>query len=331
MAAQTFEVPSDRHLPFWKQRRWESTIAFCVFVSPMLIGLGLFTFLPIVWGFLISLSDARNTVSISEFVGLDNYEAALRDEQFRRSLRTIVIFTIFVVPLTFAVSLGLAMLVNSIEYGRAFFRTVFFIPTAVSYVIASLIWRMGIFNGVFYGVANMVLYEWFGYEDVISWISPPPGDPPWYWLVLVSVRLWLQVGFYMIIFIAGLQEIPRDLYEAAYVDGGTARLAHVPRYYAANAAEYIDRGAAAELHRRVPGVRRVHEHLRQHRRFRRQPVAGSPAAGLHVSDRDHQPKLRPCFGDGLHRDRVDHHRYARPGPDLWVRPLDGRHVGGRER
>jgi multiple sugar transport system permease protein len=220
MTARTFEVPSDRHLPFWKQRRWESAIAFWVFVSPMLIGLGLFTFLPIVWGFLISLSDARNTVSISEFVGLDNYADALRDPQFRRSIRTIILFTIFVVPLTFAVSLALAMLVNSITHGRAFFRTVFFIPTALSYVIASLIWRMGIFNGVFYGVANMVLYEWFGYEDVISWISPPPGDPPWYWLVLVSVRLWLQVGFYMIIFIAGLQEIPRDLYEAAYVDGG---------------------------------------------------------------------------------------------------------------
>ena len=56
-------------------------------------------------------------------------------------------------------------------------------------------------------------------REGLSWISPPAGDPPWYWLVLVTVRLWLQVGFYMIIFLAGLQEIPRDLYEAAYVDG----------------------------------------------------------------------------------------------------------------
>jgi len=54
---------------------------------------------------------------------------------------------------------------------------------------------------------------------VISWISPKAGDPPYYWLVLVTVRLWLQVGFYMIIFIAGLQEIPRELYDAAHVDG----------------------------------------------------------------------------------------------------------------
>lgn len=219
MSVETLRAPGGRGQPFWKQRKWEAMIAFWVFMAPMLIGLVLFTFVPIVWGFLISLSDARNTVSISDFVGLDNYADILRDDQFRRSLRTIIIFTIFIVPLTFVISLGLAMLVNAIGFGRAFFRTAFFIPTAISYVIASLVWRMGIFNGLFYGVANMVLYEWFGYEDVISWISPRPDDPPYYWIVLVTVRLWLQVGFYMIIFIAGLQEIPRDLYEAAYVDG----------------------------------------------------------------------------------------------------------------
>jgi multiple sugar transport system permease protein len=219
VSVETLRAPGNRGQPFWKQRKWEAMIAFWAFMAPMLIGLTLFTFVPIIWGFLISLSDARNTVSISDFVGLQNYADILRDEQFRRSLRTIVIFTIFIVPLTFVISLALAMLVNAVGFGRSFFRTAFFIPTAISYVIASLVWRMGIFNGLYYGVANMVLYEWFGYEDVISWISPRPDDPPYYWIVLVTVRLWLQVGFYMIIFIAGLQEIPRDLYEAAYVDG----------------------------------------------------------------------------------------------------------------
>jgi multiple sugar transport system permease protein len=219
MSAVGVDLATQRRPPFWKRPHGEATIAFWVFMAPMLIGLGLFTFLPIAWGFLISLSAARNTVSISGFVGLDNYVDILSDPQFRRSLRTIIIFTAFIVPLTFVTSLLLAMLVNAVGFGRSFFRTVFFIPTAISYVIASLVWRMGIFNGLFYGIANMVLYEWFGYEDVISWISPRPEDPPYYWIVLVTVRLWLQVGFYMIIFLAGLQEIPRDLYEAAYVDG----------------------------------------------------------------------------------------------------------------
>src|SRR5688572_29773027 len=87
-----------RSAPFWKQRKWEERIAFWVFMAPMLIGLGLFTFTPIVWGFLISLSDARNTTSISEFVGFANYADMLRDDEFRKSLRTGVIFTAFIVP-----------------------------------------------------------------------------------------------------------------------------------------------------------------------------------------------------------------------------------------
>ena len=91
----------------------------------------------------------------------------------------------------------------------------FFLPTACSYVVASLIWKLSIFNGVRFGLANTVL-GWFGIEN-IAWLSTV--DPPWYWLVLVTVRLWLQIGFYMILFIAGLQRISPTLYEAAYVDG----------------------------------------------------------------------------------------------------------------
>jgi len=150
------------HVPWWKKRKWEDRIAFWAFMAPMLIGLGVFTFLPIVWGFILSLSEARNTVSISHFVGIDNYKEVLRDHEFRRSLRTILIFTIFIVPLTFAASLGLAMLVNGVGFGRPFFRTVFFIPTAISYVIASLVWRMAIFNGTFFGIANTFLYRFSG-------------------------------------------------------------------------------------------------------------------------------------------------------------------------
>jgi multiple sugar transport system permease protein len=183
----------------------EATVAFWVFMAPMLIGLFIFTFVPIGWGFLLSLSDARNSVDIGNFIGFGNYAFMLQSPQFQDSLLTIIIFTIFIVPLTLFASLGLAMLVNGADWGRGIFRT------------ASLIWRMSLFSGVPSGVMNMVLYEWFGIEAPVSWITS--SNPPWYWLVLVSVRLWLQVGLYMIIFIAGLQEIPRSLYEAAFVDG----------------------------------------------------------------------------------------------------------------
>jgi multiple sugar transport system permease protein len=196
----------------------DATLAFWVLVAPMVLGLLLFTVVPIVWGFLISLNNAQNTISLGNWVGLRNYADMLGDQAFRDALGTIVLFTLFIVPLTFAISLGLALLVNAVGRGRAFFRTAFFVPTAISYVIASLIWRMSIFTGLPSGVANMGLYEIFGVEQPVNWINST--DPPWYWLVLVSVRLWLQVGFYMILFLAALQEIPRDLYEAAYVDGG---------------------------------------------------------------------------------------------------------------
>jgi len=203
-------------VPWWRQSRWEATIAFLLFIAPMIIGLGIFTFLPIGWGLLISFSDARNTISIGNWVGFDNYVDILSNAEFRDSLVTFAIFAVFIVPITFFFSLGLALLVNSVGFGRGFFRSVFFIPTAISYVVASIVWKMGIFSGLPYGFANMVLY-WFGSDRVIAWIGET--DPPYYWLVLVTCRLWLQVGFYMIIFLAGLQEIDRSLYEAAAVDG----------------------------------------------------------------------------------------------------------------
>lgn len=197
----------------WQDR--SATVAFWAFVAPALVGLTVFTLIPIVWGFLLSLSHAQNTIKVGHFIGFRNYADLLTDEAFLRSLVTIVIFAAFIVPLTFAVSLGLALMVNKIGKGRPFFRTVFFIPSAVSYVAASLIWKVSLFNGLPFGFANHILGI-FGIHS-ITWIGTV--YPPWYWLVLVSVRLWLQVGFYMIIFLAGLQEIPASLYEAASVDG----------------------------------------------------------------------------------------------------------------
>lgn len=217
MATSSMDNVRYARVPWWRKTKWQANIAFVVFVAPMVIGLTIFTFIPIIWGFLISLSEARNTVSVGEWVGFDNYTAMLSNREFRRSLRTILVFAVFIVPLTFFFSLLLAMLVNSVGFGKSMFRTIFFIPTAVSYVIASVIWKMGIFSGSAYGFANMVWYWLDENAPIVAWIGET--DPPYYWVVLVTVRLWLQVGFYMIIFIAGLQEIDPTLYEAAEVDG----------------------------------------------------------------------------------------------------------------
>ncbi|MFF1816402.1 carbohydrate ABC transporter permease [Kribbella sp. NPDC058245] len=192
-----------------------TTLSFWLFVGPFVIGLLIFSYLPIIWSLVLSFFEAYNTVTPSKFVGLQNYIDMLTDHNFLSSLGTFTIFAIFIVPLTFVMSLALALLVNQVRIAKAFFRSVFFLPTACSYVVASLIWKLSIFNGVRFGLANTVL-GWFGVDN-IAWLSTL--DPPWYWIPIITVRLWLQLGFYMILFIAGLQRINPSLYEAAYVDG----------------------------------------------------------------------------------------------------------------
>jgi multiple sugar transport system permease protein len=198
-------------------RSRESTLWFWVFVGPFLAGLLVFGYLPIAWSVLLSFFRAQNTVTPDVFVGLRNYADMLHDPAFTGSLVTFTVFAAFVVPLTFGIALVLALLVNRAQVARAFFRSVFFLPAACSYVVAATVWKMSIFPGVHFGLANTVL-GWFGAAPV-AWVASV--DPPWYWLVLVTLRLWLQVGFYMILFLAALQRIPSALYEAAYVDGAT--------------------------------------------------------------------------------------------------------------
>jgi multiple sugar transport system permease protein len=193
----------DRNLWFW------------VFVGPFFLGLLVFVYVPILWSIWLSFFEARNTVTPTQFVGLGNYVDMLSDPAFRSSMLTFVVFAAFIVPTTFALSLGLALLVHRARWFQPFFRSVFFLPTACSYVVASLVWKMSIFSGVRFGLANTVL-AWFGVEPT-PWLSVT--QPPWYWLVIVTVRLWLQVGFYMILFLAALQRISPTLYEAAAIDG----------------------------------------------------------------------------------------------------------------
>ncbi len=188
---------------------------FWLFVGPFLVGLAVFVVVPIGWSIYLSLFDARNTVTPTTFVGLGNYRDMLTDHAFLSSLGTFVLFAVFIVPVTFACSLGLALLVHRVRLARGFFRSVFFLPTACSYVVAAMVWKLSIFSGVRFGLANTVLRA-LGLHSV-AWLSVT--HPPWYWLVVVTLRLWLQVGFYLILFLAGLQRIPTVLYEAAAVDG----------------------------------------------------------------------------------------------------------------
>ncbi|MFJ3653317.1 carbohydrate ABC transporter permease [Streptomyces nigra] len=211
----TTESAPARSTPRRQGLRRGNALQFWLFTGPFLIGLALFIYVPIGWSVYLSFFEARFTVTPEKFIGLDNYRHMLTNDDFVGSLGTFTVFAAFIVPTTWALSLALALLVHRLRFLRGFFRSVFFLPTACSYVAAALIWKMSLFSGVRFGLMNTVL-GWFGVEN-IAWLADP--DPPWYWLVIVTARLWLQAGFYMILFLAALQNIPGELYEAAAIDG----------------------------------------------------------------------------------------------------------------
>jgi multiple sugar transport system permease protein len=219
MALKTAPSTVETPVPVRRKRTADRSAwrAFILLTAPLVIGLLVFKYVAMGWGLLLSFSQARGTIGLGTWVGLANYRTLLEDPQFRKSLVMIVVFTLIIVPLTFVISLGLAVLVNRLRGGKAFFRTTFFLPAAVSYVVASLVWKMSLFSGVPSSAANS-LAGLFGQEPT-AWIATV--DPPLYWVVLVTVRLWLQVGLYMILFLAGIQDIPHELYEAARVDGAS--------------------------------------------------------------------------------------------------------------
>src|SRR5947209_4761016 len=145
-------------LSFWYDApRLRRSVAFWTLVGPLVLGLLVFVYIPILWGLVLSVSQAQATIFPTAFVGLANYRAMLLDPEFQRSLVTFLIFALFIVPLTFVLALGLALLVNAARFLRGFFRLVFFLPTAVSYVAASIIWRLSLFNGLPFGLVNMVI------------------------------------------------------------------------------------------------------------------------------------------------------------------------------
>ena len=218
MAVSSVDAPAALTAPPARRRRGGPggvTSAFWLFVGPFLVGLIVFVYVPIVWCLVLSFSRAQNTVTPA--TGSASRTTSTCSHRGRswtawspsRSSRR------FIVPLTFALSLGLALLLNQVtSRGRSSARSSSCRPPA-RYVVASLIWKLSIFNGVRFGLANKVIGI-FGIDNV-AWLATT--DPPWYWLVIVTVRLWLQIGFYMILFLAGLQRISPELYEAAAVDG----------------------------------------------------------------------------------------------------------------
>ncbi|UPG94466.1 carbohydrate ABC transporter permease [Luteibacter aegosomatissinici] len=196
-----------------------TTRAAWLFITPALIILGLFFLLPVVAALVLSVTDfdlyALADIRNLRFVALENYWSLLQRPLFWSALGHTLYFVIVGVPLSLMASLGAAMLLNSpLVRFKPFFRTALFAPVVTTVVAVAVIWRY-LFNTK-YGLINYVLDSM--HLPTVDWL----GDPHWAMPTIILFAVWKNFGYNMIIFMAGLQAIPADLYEAARIDGASA-------------------------------------------------------------------------------------------------------------
>jgi multiple sugar transport system permease protein len=193
-------------------RRIKKTWQGYLFVSPAAFFIILFSYISIIFSLVISFYD-YDIISVNHpFIGAQNYTRAFRDSLVHTAFLNTFIYVLVTVPVITAVSLILAVLGNQVRRGRSIFRTVFFIPTITPVVVTSMLW--------------IWLYEPNGGVNQLLRIIGLRGpnwlfDPNTALLAIILMTIWGAVGYYMIIFLAGLAEIPQVFYEAAKVDGAT--------------------------------------------------------------------------------------------------------------
>lgn len=202
----------------WRTRRSQRKtvregLAGWLFLSPNLLLLGVFVLLPLVWTVVISFQ-RTNGFGEGEFVGIANYERLLSDALFWRAAANTLLFTLIVTPLSMGLGLGAALLFNSVLPARGVFRSILIVPMAISGVATALIGVL-VFNENS-GILNNVI-RFLGLPGA-NWQSG--GVPAFVSVVLVT--LWWRIGFNMLIYLAGLQGIGPELYQAAELDGAGA-------------------------------------------------------------------------------------------------------------
>lgn len=187
-----------------------------LYLAPFLLGLGLFTLFPFVSSLLLSFTDARlqDPIDAANVIGVANYVDMVGDRTFQNSLWVTFLYVFVTVPLKLAFALFIAFILNFKLRAIGFFRTAFYVPSILGGSVAiAVLWRY-VFAGD--GLVNQVLQA-LG-ADSVNWL----GEPGYALFTISLLRLW-QFGSAMVVFLAGLQNIPSDLYEAATIDGASRR------------------------------------------------------------------------------------------------------------
>ncbi len=195
------------------RRKMKYTLEAYGFLAPALVILITFIIYPVLYLVYISFFNWRG-LGAKEFVFLNNYKMILQRDEFRLVLKNTFIYILGVVPTTMILSLIAAVLLNSKIRLKSVYRTSIFSPTAISFVATGIIW-VWMFNSD-YGLVNRVL-EALGFSPV-DWLR----STSYAMLAVIIATVWARVGYFMVIYLAGLQTIPEDYYEAAEVDGATS-------------------------------------------------------------------------------------------------------------
>ena len=191
----------------------KESIAGFIFVTPMLLGVSCMVLLPILAAFYISFTEWNMISGIKgiKWIGIDNFERLVVDKKFIRALKNNFLF-LFTVPAYMIISLLLAIIINRYVYAKSWFKVIYFLPYISSVVAVATVWRVLFHPSV--GPVNQFLMT-LGIDDPPKWIA----DPQYALISVMMISVWISIGFNMIVYLAGLQSIPKDLYEAAEIDG----------------------------------------------------------------------------------------------------------------
>ncbi len=181
-----------------------------LFIAPQIIGLLIFTLFPIGMSFYLTMTE-WDFINPPVFIGLDNFKYVLTDEVFHKTIINTLVLVVMIVPLTMAGSLALALVTSKPMKGVNIYKSIFFLPNITTIVAMALTWYW-LFAADF-GIINQVL-SYVGIEGP-AWLS----DPKYSKISVTIMNSWRMMGYYYMIFFAGLKAIPRGLYEAAKIDG----------------------------------------------------------------------------------------------------------------
>ncbi|MGE6754729.1 carbohydrate ABC transporter permease [Rossellomorea sp. NPDC071047] len=184
-----------------------------LFLIPGVIILGAFIFYPMLNAIWLSFTD-YNIVADAEFIGLENYKELFADALFWKVLGQTLLYLIIVVPALVILPIFLAILVNQQVKGIGFFRSAYYVPVVTSMVVVGIAWKWVYADR---GILNYILESFGLIDDPINWLTSTSTSI----FAVMVVTIWKGLGYYMVIYLAGLQSIPDDLYEAADIDGAT--------------------------------------------------------------------------------------------------------------